>query len=225
MTNKYSANPVAKVIDDIGYFVKNYGFKHVHFQDDNFFLDIKRALKIASELLSSKLNVTWWTNVRADVIPKLDKKELDSLMKSGLNSVFVGAESASQELLNIMKKDIKSDDILKTNDILKDYDIVLNLSYMFGVPGDNLDNLRMTINQIKKLKKENKKINVSTCFYQPYPGTSLYEIALKWGYPRLKGLKEWGFMKTQSYLSKIPWLSNGEMKQYEKEFYDFFGRE
>lgn len=225
MTNKYSANPVAKVIDDIKYFVKNYGFKHVHFQDDNFFLDINRALEIASELISSKLKITWWTNCRADVIPKLDNSELNLLSKSGLNSIFVGAESASQELLNMMKKDIKSNDILETNIILKDYDIFLNLSYMFGVPGDNLNKLNMTINQIAKLKIENKKINIQTCFYQPFPETSLYETALKWGYPRLKRLKDWGLIKPQTYLSKIPWLSYKEMKQYEKKFYDFFGRE
>ena len=42
MTNKYSPFPVDKVIDDIKYFVNKYGFKHVHFQDDNFFIDKKR---------------------------------------------------------------------------------------------------------------------------------------------------------------------------------------
>jgi len=223
MRNKYATNPVEKVIDDIKYFVKNYGFKHIHFQDDNFFLDVKRVFQIAQGLISAKLKLTWWANVRADIIPKLSKDELELLIKSGMNSVFVGAESASQESLDLMKKDIRSDDVLKTNEILASHDILLDVSYIFGLPGDSLDKLRMTTKQIRTLKKVNKKISVQTCFYQPYPGTSLYDIALKWGYPRVEGLEQWGQLQQQIYLSKIPWLSNEEMKLYREEFEDLKG--
>jgi len=223
MRNKYSTNPVDKVIDDIEYFVKNYGFKHVHFLDDNFFLDIKRVFEIAQRLIASKLKVTWWANVRADIIPKLSKEELNLLIRSGMNSLFVGAESASQELLDIMQKDIFPDDVMRTSDILKNYDISLSVSYIFGVPGDDIEKLRMTIKQIKTLKQTNKNITVEACSYQPYPGTALYDIALKHGYPEVKGLEGWGQLKQQSYLSKIPWLSDEEMKLYKKEFSDLKG--
>ena len=222
MTNKYTPNPVEKVIDDIQYFVNKYGFRFIHFQDDNFFLDIKRVLQIAQEIVSSEINVTWWANVRADVIHKLSKEEIELLIKSGMKSLFIGAESASQESLDIINKGIEPDDIIKTNEVMKDYDVILALSYMFGLPGDDIGKLRLNINQIKLLKRTNKKVKVQTCFYQPYPGTELYQAALDWGYPKLQGLEEWGKIKPQSEIVRIPWLSDSEMALYEKEFNSFF---
>lgn len=222
MTNKYSPYPVEKVMDDIQYFVRNYGFKHIHFQDDEFFIDVRRVLKIAEELIASRIKVTWWANMRANFIYKLSEKEIELLIKSGLNSVFIGVESASPELLNTMNKETNPDDIIKTNEVLKKYDIRLNLSYMFGVPGDDIEKLRLTINQIRLLKETNERITAQTCFYQPYPGTALYQKALDWGFPKLGGLEVWGSLKPQSEPYKIPWLSDAEMSAYEKEFYSFF---
>ena len=234
MTNRYSPNPVGKVIDDIQYFVNKYGFRHIHFQDDNFFLDIKRVLQIAQELVSSGIDVTWWANVRADVMHRLSKEEIALLIKSGLNCLFIGAESASQELLDTINKGINPEDIIKTNEVLKDYDVALSISYMFGLPEDDIEKLRLTINQVKLLQRTNRRllrpswdlsterIQVQTCFYQPYPGTELYQTALDWGYPKLKGLEEWGRVKPQSEVARIPWLTDAEMALYEKEFNSFF---
>ena len=156
------------------------------------------------------------------------------LVDSGLNCLFIGVESASQEILNTVNKGTKPEDILKTNEAMLDHDIVLALSYMFGLPGDSIEILRRNIRQIELLQTSNRylsksswdsyneRIKVQTCFYQPYPGTELYQIALDWGYPKLVGLEEWGRLKPQTSLIRIPWLSNIEMMQYEKEFSEFF---
>jgi anaerobic magnesium-protoporphyrin IX monomethyl ester cyclase len=222
VTNRYSPYPVEKVIDDLKYFTDKYGFKRVHFHDDNLFLNRERVLEIANGMVSSGIDLSWWANVRADVLPRFSRDELKLLVRSGMHTLFIGTESASQELLDIMTKGIRHDDIFETNEVMKEYDVILQLSYMFGVPGDDIDKMRMTVEQVKKLKQDNQNIKVQTCFYQPYPGTSLYEKALEWGCPRLEGMEEWGRLEPQGVLGKIPWLSEKEMALYEKEFNSFF---
>jgi anaerobic magnesium-protoporphyrin IX monomethyl ester cyclase len=222
MTNRYTPYPLETVMANLQYFIRKYHFKHVHFQDDEFFIDVRRVYQLAEELIASRIKVTWWANMRSNFIYKLSEKEIKLLVESGLTSVFIGVESASQELLDTMNKGTSSDDIVRTVEVLSKYDICPNLSYMFGVPGDDVDKLRLTINQIKLLKQMNEKITAQTCFYQPYPGTALYQVALDWGFPQLRGLEAWGNLRPQSEPYKIPWLSQAEMSVYEKEFYSFF---
>lgn len=218
MTNKMLTYPVDKVISDIKYFYKKHGFRHIHFHDDTLFIDINRVFTIAQKLIEEKLDISWWANVRANTLYKLTKQEIEFLIKSGMKSLFIGVESASPELLKIMNKGIKPDDILKTNHVMKNYDVTLNLSYMFGLPGDNVEYLKQTIDQIKELKSENPNVKIQTCFYQPYPGTPLYEKSLEWGYSKIHGLENWGNIQPQSELQRIPWLSAKEMDEYLKKF-------
>jgi len=222
MTKKYHPYSVDKVIDDIMYYVSEHKLNKIHFQDDNFFINPKRVIEISERLLLSKLDVKWWANIRSNIIYKFSKEEIELLVRSGLTTLFIGVESASQGMLDIMKKGTKAEDIIKTNKIMRSHGVDLHLSYMFGVPYDSIEDLRMTIKQIKVLKRENKNIRVQTCFYQPFPGTELYKRSLELGYPVIKGLESWSALKPQQRFNKIPWLSKREMVLYKQEFNSFF---
>lgn len=218
MTNRYSPYPVEKVLADIRYFKNTYGLQRVHFQDDNLFLDPHRALAIAEALVASETSITWWANVRADVLPKLKPHERHLLVQSGMRTLFIGVESASQRLLDLMNKGIAADDILHTAQVMRESRTTLSLSYMFGVPGDDLDALRVTVDQVATLRDTYPNVQVQTCCYQPYPGTELYDLALAWGYPRLTELEQWGQLQPQSELGRIPWLTDAEMDAYRNLF-------
>jgi len=220
MTNKEYFYSIDKVIDDLKYYVKLYGFKHIHFQDDTLFINMKRIIELAKQIINKELKITWWANARANSFHKADKKDIDLLVDSGMRSLFVGVESASDDLLKLVNKGIKSCDILKMADYLKKWDISLFLSYILGLPGDNPDRIKKNTDQIKQLKKINSNIKIQICFYQPYPGTPLYPIALEWGCPKVKGLEKWGVMKSQGEMPDMPWLNKSQIKLYKKEYMD-----
>ncbi|MDD5529881.1 MAG: radical SAM protein [bacterium] len=223
MTKKYLPYPVKKVMEDISYFVNRYSFKKIHFQDDNFFINPARVLQIAQNLIKSGHSLEWWANARTDVIYKLTKKETGILVRSGLATLFIGVESASQRMLDTMNKGTKTEDIMRTNGAIKNFNVALHLSYIFGVPGETIEDLKLTIRQIKALKNENKNVQVQTCFYQPYPGTELYQKALELGYEKTTGLEKWSLLKPQEKFNKMPWMSEKELRLYRKEFNSFFG--
>ncbi|MFC1982942.1 radical SAM protein, partial [Chloroflexota bacterium] len=131
-----------------------------------------------------------WANARANIFSKMSESEIDMLLKAGLKSIYVGIESGSQDILRLINKEIEIDDIYKTLQCLSKYDINIELSYMLGLPGDNTDKLKTTISQIYELLEINNRLSfIDFCFFQPYPGTSLYNESLKWGYPQLRGIE------------------------------------
>ena len=135
-----------------------------------------------------------------------------------MDSLAIGAESADAELLKKINKGTEPADIERTINILDDYEIFPKITYIFGLPGDNIGKMRKTIKQAKYLKEINNKVICFACFFQPYPGTELYQEAIKCGYHKLSGLEQWATMNPQSQLGKIPWLSIDEMDQYKEEF-------
>ncbi|GAF92328.1 unnamed protein product, partial [marine sediment metagenome] len=64
MTNKYSPKPIERVMDELAYYITKYGFKHIHFQDDNLFLDIRRVIELSKAIVNADHDVSWWANVR-----------------------------------------------------------------------------------------------------------------------------------------------------------------
>jgi radical SAM superfamily enzyme YgiQ (UPF0313 family) len=216
MTNRITAHPVDNVIGDIRYYYEKYGFRHIHFHDDTMFINIDRVLDIAQRLISENLKVTWWANVRANTLYGLAEKQINLLIRSGMNAVFIGVESASPVMLKQINKGISADDIIKTNDTMKKYDVTLAVSYILGLPGDSVEHLELTVRQIERLKRDNPRVSAQTCFYQPFPGTPLYPKSLAAGYPLVKGFENWGGMAPQTVLRDIPWLSPEEMAAYRK---------
>jgi radical SAM superfamily enzyme YgiQ (UPF0313 family) len=64
---------------------------------------------------------------------------------------------------------------------------------MHGVPGERPDDLLETIQLWEKMFAIKKNIWIMGPFlYRPYPGTLLYEEALKLGFPEPKSLRDWG---------------------------------
>lgn len=74
---------------------------------------------------------------------------------------------------------------------------------MVGLPGIK-DDLKTTIKLISNLKLFYPKVRVFLFFYTPYPGTQLYETALKYGLEAPSTLDGWA----DYTLDKIrtPWL-------------------
>tara|TARA_Y100000031_G_scaffold148446_1_gene184790 strand:- start:226 stop:963 length:738 start_codon:yes stop_codon:yes gene_type:complete len=223
MTHTYYHLELNKVLQDIKYFVYNQGFRTVYFQDDTFFINKNRVMQLCRALIRNKLNIQWKANARANSLIDYSSEELGLLVDSGLFSLFIGAESGDQKLLNMMNKQIQVNDVVKSAEIIRQYDIQLQLSYIVGLPGDKPAYLRKTNDQIKHILDINQNVCFQICFYQPFPGTTLYQKALSIGYPRIKGLENWAEMKPQykiterlCELHRFPWLSENEMGKYEK---------
>jgi radical SAM superfamily enzyme YgiQ (UPF0313 family) len=200
---------------------ENFSIKGVWFVDDEFFIDLKRARKIIEGLI--KLDMKWEIQgARADSILAMDDEYLRLLEKSKCQQINIGAESGSDRILEMTEKKITTAQIIAVNKKLKPYNISPWFYFMLGFPGETESEQKMTINLAMQLLRENPNTKISGigCF-TPYPGTALFDEALKLGYVAPKRLLEWSTYGVDQI--NIPWLKGKMRKRVEAvQFASFF---
>jgi len=166
------------VLQEIDLLVNNYNIKHIGFQDDNFNISKERTIKICQGLIKRKYNLTLLAAAGA-FIPTLDEEVLTWLKKAGMNYLRMSIESGNQEVLyNIIKKRIDLKQIKPIVQICKKLGIKTEGAFIFGIPGETIQNMKDTLNFAQKMKFD----RIKKFIFQPYPNTELYDICIKNNY-------------------------------------------
>lgn len=206
-----------KVLELINTLKRDYSIDGVVFQEDNFFAQIDRGKKIIHGL-ANVTDVGWKTNSRINYFYRLinDTKFMESLLESGCKVIQFGIESGSLRIIKEINKKIDIDKVIKVNKKLSEYPLSIRYNFIIGFPGETRDDINDTLNLIDKLQSDNHHVEppfVNT--YNPYPGTHLYEKALKYGFEEPKNLEGWSKMNwniaclnfltpdTRTYIEKI----------------------
>lgn len=146
------------------------GFNTFHFVDDNFTLDMRRAEKICDLIIASGMKIKWdlRNGIRVD---RIDENLLAKMKQAGCFYFALGIESIDQEVLDKMKKDLKTEDIEKGVQACEKAGIPFGGFFIIGLLGD-------TYEKFLKCYEFAKKHDFSEVrFYNPmpFPGTELYE--------------------------------------------------
>ncbi len=167
-SNKYRVRNVARVADEMEYLVKDMGFKSIYFDDDTFNIGKYRMLEFCCEVKKRKLNVPWAIMARADL---MDEEILTEMKKAGLYAVKYGIESAVQELLDNSNKDMDLKKATEAVKITKQLGIKTHLAFIFGLPGENKETIRKTIDYVFELDPDSAQFSIATY----YPGTEYFD--------------------------------------------------
>lgn len=209
---KWRAKESHIVLDELEAINRRFGSKTIHFVDDEFFIDRKRALEITSGIISRGLKFSWKPAIRIDAVNRYDKEFFETLARSGCYEFCMGAESGSDRMLQVINKKIRSEDILASARHLLSMDIgiVPQYSFLSGFPGEREEDLDATLDVIDKLWAINRKIKVNGLFIAtPFPGTDFYEQAISAPeYVAPKNLDEWGETNYLAVKKSIPYLSD-----------------
>ncbi len=215
---RWNALNAIKVVNDLEEMVKRYNIDSVRFYDSNFFVSEDRVNKFCKELLKRRLNIKWGKANGCIRTLNNYKPETWSLMKkSGCTEILVGAESGSQQMLDLIGKNIIPDDILKFQKICNKYDINVAYSFMVGLPpmgGDYNkqfeDEFYSTVYTIGKLLCNiREKSYILLNRYTPYPGSPIYDLSVKNGWKTPKRLEEWPNVNLDAV--KTPWLTKKQI--------------
>lgn len=150
------------------------GYKALCFVDDNFIWNEKRTLALCESL--KKYGFKWGCQARVDAITEPIAKALG---ESGCTYVDLGVESFDDRILEHIKKGFKSEDIYRAVHLLQKYKVPVKLNILIGTsPLETVDTIRDTVKKAKKLKVDQVMINIIS----PFPGTELYEMAIRNGW-------------------------------------------
>jgi len=144
-------------------------FDHVWFCDDIFGLKPGWVKKFAELVNAERLKFKFKIQSRADLL--LKDEQIKPLADAGCDIVWMGAESGSQRILDAMDKGTTIDQIAQATRLLKEYGIKPAFFLQFGYLGETIDDIRKTLDMVRKLVPSEIGISVS----YPLPGTKFYE--------------------------------------------------
>ena len=167
---KYNTRSAKNVADEIEYLITSFGASYFWVCDDIFGLKPGWVQEFRDIVKSRELRFKYMIQSRVDVMLKDDS--IDALAESGLDIVWVGAESGSQKVLDAMEKGIKVEQIYEARKKLKAHGVRVAFFLQFGYPGEEKKDIDKTENMLLDLMPEDIGISVS----YPLPGTKFHEM-------------------------------------------------
>ncbi|MCO6162138.1 radical SAM protein [Flavobacterium sp. NRK F7] len=167
--NRYNAHSPEYIVKEIAYLKENFGVKRFWMCDDIFGLKTNWVQEFNIELQNRNLQISYFIQSRVDLLLKEDT--INALAASGLEEVWVGAESASQKILDAMDKGTQVSEIYEATHLLKQKNIKVAFFLQFGYLTETQEDIQKTIQMVKELLPDNIGISVS----YPLPGTKFYD--------------------------------------------------
>ena len=134
-----------RVLDEMEYLTKN-GIKRFWFADSSFPESRERALEILQGKIDRGIRTPFWSEMRCDLI---DEEMLTKLREANAETISFGLESANPEVLKKTSKGIVLEDLRRMIKFAKSIGLNVELSCMYGLPGETVDKARDTLNFVR----------------------------------------------------------------------------
>uniref|UniRef100_A0A6M3KWX0 Putative vitamin B12-binding domain containing protein n=1 Tax=viral metagenome TaxID=1070528 RepID=A0A6M3KWX0_9ZZZZ len=185
--HKWRGRSPQNIVDEMDSIHKDYDISGFIFNDDTFVLDKNRVIKFC-ELMRLR-NYKWMCNGRVNLMsPSL----LEAVASSGCVEIAYGIESGSQEMLDLIKKNITLDEIRMVVGWTKSLGMRVNGYFILGLPGETKESIKKTIDFAEELGLDFYGFSLAT----PMPNTEMYKYAMENGYINSEyalSLNDWAF--------------------------------
>ena len=176
------------IVAEVRHCVERYGIRSFLFLSDLFTLDRDRVLALCEALRTSRLDVRWFCNSRADTI---DEPLARAMRAAGCYLVSFGVESASPTIQRVIRKPMKLEKFEAAARLCRAAGLRSYFYWVLGFPGETRETIRETVSAACRVDSD------FAAFYYavPYPGTPLYAWAKREG--RLRH-EDWSRYDTSS---------------------------
>ncbi len=181
------------VVDEIEAMVKSYDLAAIFLLDDNFFQSKRRVEHICEGLVERDLGIEIYNaNCRIDYIATYSVEFLKLLKRAGIRELRIGIESGSDSMQQSIDKFTTAEECVVANRKLADAGIVPSYNFMTGFPGEDRTQIHETLALMSRLLEDNPQAHVDSCsLFSPYPGTPLYDVAIRSGWKPPERLEDW----------------------------------
>lgn len=176
MGPRWRARSPQNVVNEIEYLYKKYNHRHFSFMDDNLTFKKTHIMGICSQIIKRKLDIQFETP-NGISINTLDEEVLDAMVEAGMVRVCLAIESGSDFMRNkIIKKRLSREKILETVRITRKYKhLYVKAFFIIGMPEETPETLNDTYEMIKEVKADRIYLQSAV----PFPGTKIFEQALR----------------------------------------------
>jgi anaerobic magnesium-protoporphyrin IX monomethyl ester cyclase len=165
---RYSVRSPEQVVDEIAWLRATCRPDHLWFADDIFGLKPGWIERFADLVVRRDAVTPFKCLLRADGV---DSVVARLLAAAGCRTVWIGAESGSQEILDRMEKGTRVDQIYHAARSLRAAGIEVGFFLQFGYPGETLGDIERTLQMVRDCAPDDIGVSVS----YPLPGTRFHD--------------------------------------------------
>ncbi|MFZ0892486.1 MAG: radical SAM protein [Thermoplasmata archaeon] len=141
---------------------------YVRFCDDVFGINRAWLEELLGGLTGQGVRIKFECLARVDLLkPDLLKR----MRAAGLQRVYVGVESGSQKMLDLMNRGTRLSQVERTAQALRDEGIRQFWFLMLGYPGETLEDIEATLQLFRRFSPEEYSVSIAV----PIPGTRFHE--------------------------------------------------
>ena len=166
--NSYRRRSPASVVGELSRLNRKYHPDRYWFVDDVFTLSKKWLTDFRQELEKQQVRISYECITRADC---MDEEVIRLLKDTGCRRVWIGAESGSQKVLDLMDRRVKAEQVREM--LLKSRAAGLETGtfLMLGYPGEELEDIRETLRHLERSRPDLLTLTLA----YPIKGTALHE--------------------------------------------------
>lgn len=142
---------------------------HIWFADDIFGLKPGWISRFDELVNARNAAIPFKCLSRADLL--LKEYNIRHLKNAGCRTVWIGAESGSQKVLDAMEKGTTVEQIYEATSLLHQNNIRVGFFLQYGYPGETRDDIERTLRMVRECMPDEIGISVS----YPLPGTTFFE--------------------------------------------------
>lgn len=143
------------------------GYKEIFFRDEIFTVFKDRVKEICETIIKEKIDISWICSSRINTI---DKEMMNMMKRAGCHMIRLGVESGVQQLLDNVKKGIKTEQTEQVFKWAHEAGIDTHAHMMIGLPGETEKTIEQTIKFLLKIDPTIVTFGILT----PFPGTQLF---------------------------------------------------
>ncbi|MDI6791411.1 MAG: radical SAM protein [bacterium] len=205
----------ANIVGEMERLIKDYGIKEISFYDDTITAKRKNMQGMCELMLKRGLDITWSCMSRVDCI---DQETLGLMKQAGCHQIGYGVESGDENILKNIKKHISLEKVKEVVEITKKTGLDVRCMFMFGNPGETKETLEKTVRLAIELDPDIVVFNITT----PYPGTEMYDWAVKNGH---LNITNWNKYDLANIVMNLPTVNQETItKHYHTAYKKFYLR-
>ncbi len=165
---RYNSRSPENVVAELAWLKETYHPDHIGFADDIFGLKPGWIERFGTLVRAQDAAVPFKCLLRADLVKP---SVVAGLKAAGCKTVWMGAESGSQKILDAMEKGTSVPQIYAARRLLGQAGIEVAFFLQFGYPGETRADVERTLQMVRETMPDDIGISVS----YPLPGTKFYD--------------------------------------------------
>jgi len=207
-SKRWRAMDADLAVDRIASMVRTCGVRGVTFIDNDFFADRDRGRRILQGLIREDLGLrVSKIAIPPDTLLSMHEDDLALLAEAGCRRLTIAIESGSPRMQDLLNKRTDLQAIRALNRRLRGSPLVPHYLFMIGLPTETREDLAASVSLALELLEDNPEGNAFFNIYTPFPGTRLFDVAVRHGLRVPERLEDWAASDYRNPTQGAPWLS------------------